>query len=106
MDMNETSTSKPKPGKRFSDGKRGNTKGHHTLNGRANKDRRREEAFAREAAYAKMSLEERLKNLPTEGANRQRARMTAAIAERDAKAAERKKATTDSKAKKVVKNAK
>lgn len=76
--MSETLSEKPKPGKRFSD-KPGNTRGHMSLNGKANKDRRREEAFAREAAYRSKSLTERLKGLPAEGAERQRARLTKAI---------------------------
>jgi hypothetical protein len=64
--------------KRFTDGKRGNTRGH-LINGRANKDRRREEAFAREAAFNKLSLADKLKGLPPEGAQRQRARYTALL---------------------------
>lgn len=58
----------------LADGSRGNTRGN-SINGRHRKDVRRKEAFAREAAYAKLSLAEKLKTLPHDGAKRQRARL-------------------------------
>lgn len=65
-------------GKRFSD-QRGNTKGH-SINGAARKDERRAAAFERDKAASKVSLADKLKALPTEGGNRQRARYTAQLA--------------------------
>lgn len=61
-------------GKRFEDGSRGNTRGN-SINGRANKDRRRIDAFARETAYANISTAQKLKRLPVGGAMRQRDRL-------------------------------
>lgn len=78
-------------GKRFSDGSRGNTRGHRNLNGKVNKDRRREEAFAREAAYNKLSLTDKLKGLPIDGAKRQRARYTELLAKQAEKSASQPK---------------
>jgi hypothetical protein len=54
---------------------RGNTLGH-LMNGRNRKDERRKEAFAREEAWGKLPTAEKLKRLPHDGANRQRARYT------------------------------
>ncbi len=65
-----------KKGKRFSDGQRGNTRGH-AINGASRKDERRKDAFAREEKWRALSISERIKRLPKEGANRERARLEA-----------------------------
>lgn len=86
-----------KKGKRFSDGSRGNTRGH-TINGAANKDRRRTEAFARELANSKLTTAEKLKRLPPEGATRQRAKLTARLAKEQSAAAQTSQLVKDAKA--------
>ena len=63
----------------LSDGSLGNSRGN-SINGRHNKDRRRKEAFAREDAWRKLTIAERLKRLPYTGAKRQRARLELALA--------------------------
>jgi hypothetical protein len=67
------SSQRPAPGKRFVNA-RGNTRGN-SINGKATKDRRRTEAFEREANYRKLSLKERVSRLQPTGAQRQRARL-------------------------------
>ena len=84
-----------KKGKRFANAL-GNTRGH-TINGRAKKDQRRKEAFAREAAWRALPLSEQLNRLPIEGAKKQRARIEAAIAknkEKQSQAQEKKSKKT------------
>lgn len=52
---------------------RGWTRGN-AINGKRRKDERRAAAFERQAAFNKLSLEQKLAGLPKDGANRQRAR--------------------------------
>lgn len=84
-------------GKRFSDGSRGNTRGH-LINGAANKDQRRTEAFAREAAASKLSLMDKLDRLPPEGAHRQRARYSALLVKEQGNASQTSQLVKDAKA--------
>lgn len=81
----------------LANGERGNSKGN-SINGRANKDRRRAEAFAREAAWNELSLTEKLAKLPANGAKRQRARYTALLEKQNEKASQTSQLVKDAKA--------
>lgn len=97
MDYESETTSRPSNGKRFSDGSLGNTRGHLRLNGRARKDVRREEAFARVAAWQSLPLKERLSRLPEGGAVRQRARYTRMLVDSNVKASQTSQLVKDAK---------
>lgn len=66
----------------------GNSCGN-SINGKANKARRRENAYARLDEWNKLSLKEKLAKLPAEGAKRQRARYEAQLAKQSEQGAEK-----------------
>jgi hypothetical protein len=68
----------------------GNSKGN-SINGKHKKDQRRQESYARLEIFNALSLEEKLKQLPSPGANRQRARLEAQLAARKDNQAEKQR---------------
>ena len=89
----------------------GNSRGN-SINGKANKDRRRKESYARLDKFNKLSLAEKLKGLPNPGANRQRAKYEALLQKQnealvqkqnEAKKQEKKEERTQKAAEKLVK---
>ena len=80
----------------LANGERGNSRGN-SINGRASKDRRRAEAFAREAAASELSIAEKLAKLPANGAKRQRAKYTVLLAEQTERASQTSQLVKDAK---------
>lgn len=72
----------------------------------AKKNRKRSEAIARNAAYAKLSTAEKLKGLGKTGSNHQRARLEAILEKEKAPAVKPAKLTEEQKAMKAVTTAK
>ena len=81
----------------------GNSRGNQ-INGRANKDRRRKEAYTRLDAFNKLSILEKLRTLPKEGAKRQRTRYEAILAkQKSVEKQVKKEERTQQSAEKLVK---
>ena len=81
----------------LANGERGNSRGN-SINGKASKDQRRAEAFAREELSGQLSITEKLAKLPAVGASRQRARYTALLANQSEKASQTSQLVKEAKA--------